>query len=179
MTRVSLTDYFWENLNSIRLNVELLETYTLQTSRETHNKFNSAFKNLKKRKRFNKRTMNPLVCKIKKDLDEFLKTTECKDYFMNCALVPSINGEEVGREIFKSSVKAANYSEKTRGIKRQRLNNDEEEVEEEEEEEEEAVEGDDRSSSYHQLPSQLQAQPHSQSLPQSVSQVEQWIRYSI
>lgn len=70
MTRLSLTEYLWENMNTVQFNVRLLETYTLQTRNETRNKFNCAIKNLKQRKRYNKRTMNPKICKLKKNLDK-------------------------------------------------------------------------------------------------------------
>ncbi|KAI7898355.1 uncharacterized protein BX663DRAFT_564745 [Cokeromyces recurvatus] len=155
MTGLSLAEYLWENMNSVQFNVRLLETYTLQTRNENRNKFICAFKNLKRRKRYNKRTMNPKICKLKKDLDEFLKTTECKDYFMNCALISSINNEEIAREIFKSSIRSATYTKKTRGVKRQRSNNDNEEEEEEKNE-------DDPSSLHNHLPQQLQPQAEQQ-----------------
>ncbi|KAG1469452.1 hypothetical protein G6F56_003250 [Rhizopus delemar] len=70
MSHLSLTGYLWENMNSVQFNVKLLETFTLQTRNETQKKFKTAIKNLKKRKRYNKRTMNPIICKLKKDLDE-------------------------------------------------------------------------------------------------------------
>ncbi|KAL7318889.1 hypothetical protein PS15m_002076 [Mucor circinelloides] len=101
------------------------------------------------------------------NLDEFLKTTKCKDYFLNCALISSINNEEIEREVFKLSIRAITYTKKTRGVKRQRLNNDDEEEEEEEEKE------DNPSSPHHHLPPQLQPQSQLQSLPQSKPQVEQ------
>lgn len=77
MSHLSLTGYLWENMNSVQFNVKLLETFTLQTRNETQKKFKTAIKNLKKRKRYNKRTMNPIICKLKKDLDEVNSISEC------------------------------------------------------------------------------------------------------
>ncbi|KAL7332576.1 hypothetical protein PS15p_204594 [Mucor circinelloides] len=121
MTRLSLTDYLWKNINSVQFNVGLLEAFSFQTPDEAQKKVKTAIQNIKKRKRYNKRTMYPSICKIKKDFAEFLNTVDCKNYFTNYALISSINNEETEREIFKSSVRAVAYTKKTVGVKRQKI----------------------------------------------------------
>jgi hypothetical protein len=70
MSESSLTDYIWQNMKSIRFNVNLLHTYYLKNPDDAKKNFKKAIKNVKKRKRYNVRVMGPLLNKINKDLDE-------------------------------------------------------------------------------------------------------------